>query len=100
MRLVKTDYTRFKSLQACPDHSFFSVLTNRSVAFWGTEALKEAFDAKPDDLMQMMRPTVDVPQTQRLLCSAISIIQPDKQVMKTTKKKKDNKAKSNAASKK
>ena len=93
MRLVKTDYTRFKSLQASPDHAFFSVLTNRSVAFWGTEALKEAFDAKPDDLMQMMRPTVDVPQTQRLLCSAVSIIQPDKQVVKTTtKKKKDKKA--------
>ena len=100
MRLVKTDYTRFKSLQACPDHSFFSVLTNQSVAFWGTEALKEAFDAKPDDLMQMMRPTVDVPQTQRLLCSAVSIIQPDQQVTKTTKKKKDNKAKTNAVSKK
>ena len=100
MRLVKTDYTRFKSLQACPDHSFFSVLTNQSVAFWGTEALKEAFDAKPDDLMQMMRPTVDVPQTQRLLCSAVSIIQPDQQVTKTTKKKKDNKTKHNAVSKK
>ena len=100
MRLVKTDYTRFKSLQACPDHSFFSVLTNQSVAFWGTEALKEAFDAKPDDLMQMMRPTVDVPQTQRLLCSAVSIIQPDQQVTKTIKKKKDNKAKPDAVSKK
>ena len=36
MYLVKTDFTRFKSLQASPDHSFFSVLTNSSVAIWST----------------------------------------------------------------
>ena len=95
MRLVKTDYTRFKSLQASPDHSFFSVLTNSSVAFWGTEALKEAFDAKPDDLMQLMRPTVDVPQTQRLLCSAVSIIQPERQIVKKSKAKKSKDKKAN-----
>ena len=49
MFLVKTDFTRFKSLQASPDHSFFSVLTNSSVAIWGTQALKKVFDENPDD---------------------------------------------------
>lgn len=52
MRLIKTDYTRFKSLQASPDQSFFSVVTNSSIAFWGTEALRETFAGRPDDLMQ------------------------------------------------
>jgi len=43
MRLIKTSYTRFKSLQSSPDQSFFSVVTNSSIAFWDTEELKAAF---------------------------------------------------------
>lgn len=40
MRLIKTNFTRFKSLQASPDLSFFSVVTNNSLAFWGIKELK------------------------------------------------------------
>ena len=104
MRLIKTEYTRFKSLQASPDHSFFSVVTNSSIAFWGTDALKETFDGRPDDLMAQMRPTMDVPQSQRLLCSACTIIQADpiyakkdKKAAKLAKKEKKLKKKAKVA---
>jgi len=74
MRIVKTDYRRFKSLQTSPDSSFFSVVTNKSIAFWGREELKKAFDASENDLMIEVAPTRDIPQSQRVLCSTVTII--------------------------
>ena len=63
MRLIKTDYKRFKSLQASPDQSFFSVVTNNGIAFWGTEELKAAFDQRPNDLMFKMLPSKEIEQS-------------------------------------
>lgn len=63
MRLIKTDYKRFKSLQASPDQSFFSVVTESSVAFWGTKDLKAAFEARPNDLMFKMLPQKEIEQS-------------------------------------
>ncbi len=61
MRLIKTDYIRLKSLQASPDNTFVSVVTNNSIAFWGADELKSAFDQKADDLLQRLAPNLDVP---------------------------------------
>ena len=60
MRLVRTPYTRLKSLQASPDGSFFCAVTNRSVALWGTEQLERAFEERPDDLMCRVDPTTEI----------------------------------------
>ena len=43
MRLVKTDYTRLKSLNASPDYSFISAVSNSSIVFWSAAELKAAF---------------------------------------------------------
>lgn len=63
MRLVRTPFTRLKSLQASPDGSFFTAVTNESIAIWGTDDVKEAFDERPDDLMCRIEPTNDIPQS-------------------------------------
>lgn len=49
MRLIKTDYIRLKSLQASPDCTFVSALTNNSLAFWSADELRSAFDQEADD---------------------------------------------------
>ncbi len=61
MRIVKTQYRRFKSLQTSPDSSFFSVVTNNSIAIWGREELKKTFDMCKDDLMIEIAATRDIP---------------------------------------
>ena len=43
MRLVKTNFTRLKSLKASPDGLFITALTNCSVAVWSAANLKKAF---------------------------------------------------------
>ena len=62
MRIVKTNFTRCKSVQASPDHRFVSVVTNNSIAVWGMEELKASFDKRPDDSLHKVEPTVEIPQ--------------------------------------
>jgi len=74
MRLIKTDYIRLKSLQASPDCTFVSALTNNSLAFWSADELRSAFDQEADDGLQRLEPSLEVPQSQRLLCSSVTIV--------------------------
>ena len=74
MRLVKTDYKRLKSLRASPDGSFLTVLTDSSIAIWSAADLKEAFEEGKNDLMRRLEPTKEIPTTQRLLCSTVTVI--------------------------
>ena len=92
MRLIKTDYIRLKSLQASPDYTFVSAVTNSSLAFWSTDELKSAFDQEAQDGLQRMEPTLNVPQSQRLLCSTVTIVKENVvQAPKVKKVKKEKK---------
>ena len=99
MRLIKTAYTRLKSLQASPDQSFFSVVTNSGIAFWGTKELRKVFDDRPDELLCQMQPSCDVPSGHRILSSTVTVIQAEsnKKTKKKTKKKTVEKAKGKSA---
>ena len=87
MRLIKTSAKRLKSLQASPDSSFFSVITDTSVAIWSNADLSEAFASEDSDMMQRLKPTHEIPTAQRLLCSSVTIIteQEKKTIVKKTK---------------
>lgn len=90
MRLVKTNYIRLKSLNASPDFSFITAVSNSSIVFWSAEELKAAFseDSGSADLMLRLDPTSEVPQSQRVLCSSVTIIQ-EPLVVKTGVKNKE-----------
>lgn len=92
MRLVKTNYIRLKSLNASPDFSFITAVSSTSIVFWSAEELKAAFDedAGSADLMLRLDPTSEVPQSQRVLCSSVTVIQEPlivKTAVKNNKKK-------------
>ena len=88
MRLIKTQAKRLKSLQASPDASFVMVITESSVAMWSNADLNQAFEGEQGDMMQRIHPTHDYPMSQRLLCSAVTIIRDIEKKQKVDKKAK------------
>lgn len=99
MRLIKTNYKRLKNLSVSDDLTFISVLTESSLAIWSTKHLNNAFtDHTNEDLMRRLEPTKDIPMSQRLLCSSISIITSDTKIRVKKMKKKSKETVKNTSS--
>lgn len=80
-----------KSLQASPDGLFFSVVSNESIAIWSMADVEEAFAKSENDLMCKLAPTRDIKQSQRVLCSTVTVLKDPQQKVKVKKVKKDKK---------
>ena len=63
MRIVETTYKRFKAVEASPDFSFFTALTNESITFWNMQAFRDELAKQTDeDAMCEMKPQRDIAQ--------------------------------------
>ena len=90
MKIIETDYTRFRTLaahQGQTEATFFTTVAKEGIAYWSTQKLMDETQTV-DDMMFKCKPQKTYKTEQMILCCTVSEVQEPPVVVKVKKVKK------------